>query len=131
MAPKICHILILVMAIALSTPSTSFAESPVVNFMDQMDANVQPATVSINCKQGGFSRAKFDLVPGQKQSFKATLNGVYNCAAFWGRLFGSVEGFNPARDKGHKTVNWKVDKEGLSLSYDQRSWELVEPWESD
>nr|GLL22219.1 hypothetical protein DM860_001644 [Ipomoea trifida]GMC75780.1 DNA topoisomerase [Ipomoea batatas] len=124
------HILILVMAMALSIPS-SFAGSPVVNFTDEMDGSAQPPTVNFNCKQGGISRAQFNLVPGQKHSFEATLNGVYACAVFWGRLFGSVEGFNPARDKGQNTVNWKVDKQGLSLSYDLKRWELVEPWETD
>nr|GMD65657.1 nuclear poly(A) polymerase 3 [Ipomoea batatas] len=73
MAAIVGHILILVMAITLSTPSC-FAGSPVVNFMDEMDGGVPPPTMNFNCKQGGIPRAQFDLVAGQKHSFEATRN---------------------------------------------------------
>nr|GMC72060.1 DNA topoisomerase [Ipomoea batatas] len=130
MADIVGHILILVMAMTLSTPSC-FAGSPVVNFMDEMDGGVPPPTMNFNCKQGEIPRAQFDLVAGQKHSFEVTRDGVYDCDVVWGKFFCSVEGFNPARDKGQNSVNWKADNHGLSLSYDLKNWEWVAPWKTD
>nr|GLL41241.1 hypothetical protein DM860_001644 [Ipomoea trifida] len=130
MAAIVGHILILVMAMALSTPSC-FAGSPVVNFMDEMDGSVPPPTMNFNCKQGEIPRAQFDLVAGQKHSFEVTRDGVFDCDVVWGKFFCSVEGFNPARDKGQNSVNWKAENRGLSLSYDLKNWEWVAPWKTD
>lgn len=54
---------------------------------------------------------------------------IYGCALVdSGLLQVKAPMYDPTRDAGHSIIYWKVDSEGLSHGYDNKSWKFDTRW---
>lgn len=51
--------------------------------------------------------------------------------ALWGKELADWHGFEPARDSGHLDIFWKLNKDGVFLSYDKSKWDKKADWETE
>lgn len=53
---------------------------------------------------------------------------IYGCVCAEGLVEAKAPMYDPTRDAGHSIIYWKVDDEGLSHGYDNKSWKFDTHW---
>ncbi|CAI9776069.1 unnamed protein product [Fraxinus pennsylvanica] len=131
MASKFCFsFLVLFLSLQFNISHARHKRSlPVIKFISALPKGSSP--VIMNCKAGGYGRGSYTFKPVDNYLLKAVVNDTYYCLSTFGMKFTSVHAFDPARDKGHATIFWKVDLYGFSISYRNSSFKVDAPWESE
>ena len=100
-----------------------------VHIISAMDDNALP--ININCKVQEGLRISRQLRAREVFEFNVNENDVYFCMAVGGKELADWHGFEPARDSGHLDIFWKLNKDGVFLSYDKSKWDKKADWETE
>lgn len=103
---------------------------PELHFTNAVNGR-NPAPINLQIKAGGILRGSAQLKAGQDYEMRVKVDDVYSVAAVFGTRFTAFHAYESARDKSHAAVYWKADNDGFSISYDQTTWNMVAPWESE
>ncbi|XAR57921.1 hypothetical protein NMG60_11026228 [Bertholletia excelsa] len=118
---------------SLFTVAISTALQVSVHIISNLPAGSPPVTLTcaIDGSGGDVPVSGYRLKVGEDLLWKANADKTYDCTLIWTRYFASLKGYEVDRDRGRTSIFWKVDKDGFSISYDNKRYKWVEPWETD